>query len=224
VFDEAWGFFANSLPPRLPFPPSGNCTSFMREIDGPPWTMGSNGLSAGPMLYLASGGERRRIPPLRGSAGVYHAILGGDDGARRPTPLFFRSGPMLLESPGGNSVGPFRAVLEPPAPGPAFKLPGTGNRKAGIEVVWSRASGTVVIALSSKDAAAGIQSACLCVAAAGAGMFRIPARVLQYMPADDSGEIFAIQLDTEIWKRVEASGLVLHAAGLTLNSRRIGLE
>jgi hypothetical protein len=224
VFDEAWGWFVRSLTPRLPIPPSGTCTSFLREIDNAPWTGGSDGLSAGPMLYLTSGGERRRVPPLRGTAGMYHAILGGDDGARRSTPLFFRTGPLLFESPGGESVGAFRAVLEPPAPGPAFTLHSTGSRKAGLEVVWSRASGAVVIALRSRDVAAGIQSACLCVAVADAGRFRIPSSRLQVMPSDESGEIFAIQLDTQKWRRVEAAGLVLHTASLTLNSRRIGLE
>ena len=223
VFDEAWGVFARAFKQALPIPPAGLCNAFLRDIDTTLWKF--EGFSAGPYLQAASGQERKRIPPLRGSVGVYHAILGGDDGVRRPTPLFFGNGPVLVESQGSEAVRPFRAIVKPPQEGPRFVLPESGSRRAGVEIVWGRAQGTVVLALTTSDASTGIQGACLCVVRAPAERFRIPAAVLAELPASDSGEMFATRLDTSLWSRIDGSGPgALHTAGVTLHSGRIRLE
>lgn len=218
TFDEGWGVFARAKP-ALPFPPEGTCTAIAAGIDDEPWGEWADGVSVGPFIQVASGPVRRRLPPVRGVAGVYRAFLGGDDGMRPPTPLFFAPGDVLIESQR------FRGVTRAPRAGPDARFPRNTSRRAGLEVVWTRAAGTVLIALMSKNSDAGLRGGCLCVAKAGQGRFRIPARALALLPADPHSEMFLARLDSDIWKRIGNNGAgAVNAAGIAVDYGLLELD
>ena len=207
AFDLGVGAFAETkaggelaFSPTMNLPPVGSCASTDQASDLGT-VLGSGGANLDPTIArvldagspLAANGIKgtmnlTRLDPAATTA-PYLGFLGGSlpiIGANT-LPPFLDPGIFTVAGTGGKDVGAFTATVSAPAP---FKWTNQANiagidRTAGLTVNWEGGgdSQTVVIAGAGTDQKTKVSGAFLCLAAAPAGTFTVPAWALSHLPA-----------------------------------------
>jgi uncharacterized protein (TIGR03437 family) len=218
-----------------PLPPLGTCTVFtarvnLRQLVGqsrnpgewtsmPDRTRGNRRLDAGEAITLNGPNGPRRLLRDPRQQDYYDAMLGGlrPFSHEPPAPLYLSSGWYALSAPGGADVGPFsvRVDVTPTLLWKNRARTETIERDAGVTLEWkaARTSDAILILAENANRSTGDSAACLCMAAARDGRFRIPPVALGNVPAnlttDDpvASYLLLAELPVDPPARIEATGL-----------------
>jgi uncharacterized protein (TIGR03437 family) len=231
--DEAVAVFtakgsAPALSPLLLIPPPGTCTSYASSLQAATVLpdsvaaalvaeLGGDLLAAGSQLSVARGEERRVVPGHRRQPGYYRARLGSSNAkSRGALSLFLEPGGIVLSGPGGLDVGPFRVLLDAPAPFEWIDRDWTQivERGRALPVHWrGQASDhwTILLAANVDQITTAI-GRCLCTAPLNATHFEIPAALLANIPA--SVDLPGVPYDQLFVASLPAKSTPIAAAGL----------
>jgi uncharacterized protein (TIGR03437 family) len=218
-----------------PLPPANTCTVFaarlnLRQIVGqarrpaewtsiPEKTPGNRRLDAGPAISISGPAGERALHRDARQNEYYGAILGGLAPFSREAakPLYLGHGSYTVSAPGGRDIGAFSVKLDVP-PQVVWKNRdriGEIERDAGVTLEWkaARPNDAILLLAVNADRYSGDSAACLCMAQARDGHFRIPPIALGNLPATaDEDDLTAsylvvmeIPLDPPV--RIEARGL-----------------
>ncbi|HTQ53333.1 MAG TPA: LamG-like jellyroll fold domain-containing protein [Bryobacteraceae bacterium] len=163
---------------------SGACTvyGFSGTSFNGPGVLGSIGLDAGSSITVAGGGGQGTISESSSNKGVYSNAYDLPNGS------------VTFTGTGGSNVGPFNVTVPITAENLQWTNEGaisSIDRASGVTLTWSGANPDDTIQImgfsiagTSTSTAAG--AGFTCTAPAGAGQFKVPAEVLQALPASAS--------------------------------------